>query len=476
MDCYRGFGKWNTMVHPQASYMETSVRWQGFNLPPFGNVNNFSWSQAGNFGMPVHDNRYSSDRLPFHSGFEASNGFGSNSGCGIPPSLLPAPRNSTWDPNSRPSLAYTRHKAITQDKNWSKNCSTEMGSSGVPINTITGQFKKKYRKKKKKPLSIYINASYTRSFEEAKKKDSPAEQKILDQSKTQNKTAETTEAQNGRENKVSMKKEKLKKKKLKKAQEAAALYDKQTVKDEHPMQGNKPSFRALHSGTVFTCSLCRFRTEDEVELERHFRTCQHRDTVNYLYNHLPQEHVNFIKSYLISTNKSVSLERQRRNLNSKNDSFKGIGQEHFMHRVDAVHCFACNVLLHDNPADLEQHVKSQKHNLKRRAQSKGIKSNCVNVARALLKDERVTILLDRYVKGDNPFGETNEDELAELEDLVTGEDEASELTSDIPDCDITGMKKEKPCEHSPQRDEGLDKMPNDGVSIGGKEEDAAEAP
>ncbi|XP_075433407.1 A-kinase anchor protein 8-like [Ascaphus truei] len=188
--------------------------------------------------------------------------------------------------------------------------------------------------------------------------------------------------------------------------------------------------------TMFSCNLCCFRSEDEREIQKHFKSTQHREIMRHLYGFLPKLSVNFLEEYLLDTNKNVFREREKRLEieKPKSDNFRGIGQEHFLHRVEAAHCLACDILIPDIPNFLMDHIKSALHGQNRRAANKEIKKNAFNAATTILSNKAVAKLLERYNKGDSPFPDSNtKDDRAEaataevitgaLEDLVAEDDD-----------------------------------------------------
>ncbi|CAI9591918.1 unnamed protein product, partial [Staurois parvus] len=192
------------------------------------------------------------------------------------------------------------------------------------------------------------------------------------------------------------------------------------------------------SSTTFTCRLCKYETQDETEVQKHFISKQHLEVIRHLYIFLPKQSVDFLQRYLNFEKNKVSQERKRENLQAKRDVFEGIGQEHFFHRIEAAHCLACDTLIPDVPELLIEHTKSESHTQKCKTSSKEIKSNCLAMAKAMLQDENVLRTLKVYNKGWNPSKDRDSVQASSHDVLVAEEDDYVPTVEDV--CDADGDK------------------------------------
>uniref|UniRef100_A0A8C5RAT5 Uncharacterized protein n=1 Tax=Leptobrachium leishanense TaxID=445787 RepID=A0A8C5RAT5_9ANUR len=417
----------------------------GFTVPPIGNIQRETQGGMIHNTLPPLDMlfRETSKTFQYSTDFDMSNGSGSNSGYyGNHPST--STTSTSFGFNWNPGFSNVHSSAMSTthiwENNWDQNRSAEMGSSEAPRQMFTMPFAKWGKKRKRGSLALHCQGTHPGKM-------------ATDQAQEVGNVAVETAAQTGSDGTVKKKKKKLKA--LNIAQETAAM---KTTAIKKPAIGFRASDTLLQSGQIFKCTLCRFQTEDEIEQRRHFRTGQHLEVMTHLSKSLPKKHVDFIKEYLDNDCKVVSGERHRQDLPIRTDYFKGIGQEHFLHRVDAAHCSACNVYLPDDPVHLRDHIKSNDHVLNRKIIYKQIRVESTVAANKLFKDEKVSAMLDRYLKGDNPFIQ-NED--LDLEYLVAEEDD-SPGPSEIPDNESTYTTSR------PQTDVHLDVL---GTEI----EDAAEA-
>ncbi|XP_069622930.1 DBIRD complex subunit ZNF326-like isoform X2 [Ranitomeya imitator] len=159
------------------------------------------------------------------------------------------------------------------------------------------------------------------------------------------------------------------------------------------------------TSTMFSCSLCRYYTPDEREMQVHFYSSQHKEILKHLYIFYPKQRVDFLHNYLLYKKRKMAME-QKNNLLPVKDKFKGIGQEHFLHRVQAALCQACNVLIPDDPELLTNHIKSEGHQQKCKVTVKNIKVSSLAAAKELLLDQEILQMLKIYISGRNPFKDT----------------------------------------------------------------------
>ncbi|XP_068130672.1 A-kinase anchor protein 8-like isoform X2 [Hyperolius riggenbachi] len=151
-------------------------------------------------------------------------------------------------------------------------------------------------------------------------------------------------------------------------------------------------------GTTFSCRPCKFETQDEADLQRHFDSYLHQEIIKHLYIFLPNKSVNFLQSYLLHEKSRVSKERKKQTVQKKETS-----KELFFHRVEVIQCIACDAFIPDLPDRLTEHAKSESHVQKTKALDKDIKSNCLEAAKTILQDTSVLQLLKMHVQGKNPF-------------------------------------------------------------------------
>uniref|UniRef100_A0A8C5RAP4 A-kinase anchoring protein 8 like n=1 Tax=Leptobrachium leishanense TaxID=445787 RepID=A0A8C5RAP4_9ANUR len=161
----------------------------------------------------------------------------------------------------------------------------------------------------------------------------------------------------------------------------------------------------------FICSLCKFRTFYDEEMTYHLQSDFHKEHICYLQNKLPKQIADFLEEYV--TQKRQKTEERRhfiadlantiQKIYRDQDLTQDVGMEHFVKKVDAAHCAACDILIPMRSTALQRHLKSPLHSQNCKNMMEQSKKCALAVARSILNNKTIGEKLDRYVKGENPF-------------------------------------------------------------------------
>ncbi|KAM4754690.1 A-kinase anchor protein 8-like [Cyanocitta cristata] len=167
----------------------------------------------------------------------------------------------------------------------------------------------------------------------------------------------------------------------------------------------------------FVCSLCKFRTFYEEEMGQHLDSKFHREHFQFVGSRLPQQTAQFLQEYV--ANKTRKTEERRRGIKDINaviqqiyreqDLTQEVGMEHFLRKVEAAHCSACDLLIPMQFGSIQKHLKSLDHNHNRRAMMEQSKKSSLVVARSILNNKLISKKLEKYLKGENPFTDDPEE-------------------------------------------------------------------
>ncbi|KAK2497020.1 hypothetical protein MC885_017021 [Smutsia gigantea] len=100
----------------------------------------------------------------------------------------------------------------------------------------------------------------------------------------------------------------------------------------------------------------------------------------------------------------------------------GIGQEHFFKKIEAAHCLACDVLIPARPRLLQRHLHSASHEHSRRLAAEQFKKTSLHVAKSVLNNRHIVKMLEKYLKGEDPFTSEAADPEIEEDDNLRGAD------------------------------------------------------
>lgn len=191
----------------------------------------------------------------------------------------------------------------------------------------------------------------------------------------------------------------------------------------------------------FACSVCKFRSFEDEEIQKHLQSKFHKETLRFISTKLPDKTVEFLQEYIINRNKKIEKRRQelmeKESPKPKPDPFKGIGQEHFFKKIEAAHCLACDMLIPAQHQLLQRHLHSVDHNHNRRLAAEQFKKTSLHVAKSVLNNRHIVKMLEKYLKGEDPFASETVDPEMEGDDNLgeekeeTPEEVATEVLAEV---------------------------------------------
>ncbi|XP_066449373.1 A-kinase anchor protein 8-like isoform X2 [Eleutherodactylus coqui] len=156
---------------------------------------------------------------------------------------------------------------------------------------------------------------------------------------------------------------------------------------------------------MFSCSLCQYHTPDEEQIRKHFNGSEHKLIIKDLSYFFPRHKLDFLQEYFLYVKEEMSMQQKNSDMPPIRDKFRGIGQEHYVHRIQAAHCRACEVLIPDIPELLAAHITSPAHEENCKATSRTIKSNSLAVAKNFFQDKKIWQMSEKYLQEQKPIKE-----------------------------------------------------------------------
>ncbi|XP_005461717.2 A-kinase anchor protein 8-like [Oreochromis niloticus] len=235
--------------------------------------------------------------------------------------------------------------------------------------------------------------------------------------------------------------------------------------DRHPKMRKR---RGFLERVMFACSVCKFRSFYKEEMEAHLESRFHKDHFKFLSSQLSKPTTDFLQEYL--QNKFKKTEERVSQLENhsaaicqvykEQDLTRELGMEHFMRKVEAAHCAACDLFIPMQPHLIQKHIKSPDHNYNRKGMMEQSKRASLSVARSILNHKLIGKKLESYLKGENPFT-GNQDE----------QDPEDSMAMDVSELEVTGEAAESQAEGEPAKDEPA---PEGEISKEGVEGEAGE--
>ncbi|XP_067296552.1 A-kinase anchor protein 8-like isoform X2 [Pseudorasbora parva] len=194
--------------------------------------------------------------------------------------------------------------------------------------------------------------------------------------------------------------------------------------------------RGFFERVIFACSVCKFRSFYSEDMEAHLDSKFHKDHFKFLSNQLSKPTTDFLQEYL--NNKFKKTEQRVSQIENhsaticqvfkEQDLTRDIGMEHFMKKVEAAHCSACDVFIPMQYMLIQKHLKSPDHNYNRKGMMEQSKRASLSVARSILNHKVIGKKLESYLKGENPFNGNQDDQ--DPEDSMVMEVSEADLTNE----------------------------------------------
>ncbi|GCB80465.1 hypothetical protein scyTo_0016211, partial [Scyliorhinus torazame] len=263
-------------------------------------------------------------------------------------------------------------------------------------------------------------------------------------------------------------------------------------------KANKPKKNRdrLAERIMYACSVCKFRTFEDEDISSHVDSKFHKETFKFIATRLDKQTADFLHEYILNKIQKTQKRREqigdktilRKQLMQQQDFLQDVGLEHFMKKVEAAHCVACDLFIPIQNAVLMRHLKSPAHGWNRRMMLEKAKKGSLVVARSVLNNRNIAAMLEKYKKGENPFtDDPDKDEEDAADDTAEGDglkDSSINVENkegegeDAGDSSITdGMKEEmtKPSEENAEEETGEAEEEAGGEAVEGKEEAEGEA-
>ncbi|XP_014832222.1 PREDICTED: A-kinase anchor protein 8-like [Poecilia mexicana] len=241
------------------------------------------------------------------------------------------------------------------------------------------------------------------------------------------------------------------------SEEGKTATAKQEEKKKPPTQGQEKQQKArkrrgFMDRLMFACSVCKFRSFYKEEMDAHLESRFHKDHFKFLSNQLSKPTTDFLQEYMQNKFKKTAervgqLENHSATICQiyrEQDLTRELGMEHFMRKVEAAHCGACDLFIPMQPHLIQKHIKSPDHNYNRKGMMEQAKRGSLSVARSILNHKLIGKKLESYLKGENPFT-GNQDE----------HDPEDSMAMDVSELEQTGEAAEGQPENPELKDESV---------------------
>ncbi|XP_058634827.1 DBIRD complex subunit ZNF326 isoform X2 [Onychostoma macrolepis] len=184
---------------------------------------------------------------------------------------------------------------------------------------------------------------------------------------------------------------------------------------------------------AFTCAFCKFHTFEDKDIEKHFGSTYHRETLDYIRRQakFDDKVISFLHDCMVHKfHKTVStLHKHKFSCGRSKDEWakimEGVTEDDYMRRMEVVYCVACNIHIPVVFSSVQQHLHSLTHLKNKVAYKEQLKRDSVVTAKAIINNDNVKVCYEKYVKGEDPFAIDANDTSSDSQDPEKS-DEAEE--------------------------------------------------
>ncbi|XP_073708322.1 DBIRD complex subunit ZNF326 isoform X2 [Garra rufa] len=184
---------------------------------------------------------------------------------------------------------------------------------------------------------------------------------------------------------------------------------------------------------AFTCAFCKFHTFEDKDIEKHFGSTYHKETLDYIRRQakFDDKVISFLHDCMVHKfHKTVStLHKLKFPCGRSKDEWakimEGVTEDDYMRRMEVVYCIACDIHVPVVFSSVQQHLHSLTHLKSKVAYKEQLKRDSVVTAKAIINNDNVKVRYEKYMKGEDPFAADANDTSSDSQDPERS-DEAEE--------------------------------------------------
>ncbi|TRY66362.1 hypothetical protein DNTS_035182 [Danionella cerebrum] len=175
---------------------------------------------------------------------------------------------------------------------------------------------------------------------------------------------------------------------------------------------------------AFTCAFCKFHTFEDKDIEKHFGSTYHKETLDYIRRQakFDDKVISFLHDCMVHKfHKTVStLHKVKFSCVRSKDEWakikEGIAEDDYMRKMEVAYCAACDVHIPVRFSSVQQHLHSVNHLKSKAAYKEQLKRDSVVTAKAIINNDNVKVRYEKYMKGEDPFAADAKDTSSDSQD------------------------------------------------------------
>uniref|UniRef100_A0A3P8ZZI5 C2H2 AKAP95-type domain-containing protein n=1 Tax=Esox lucius TaxID=8010 RepID=A0A3P8ZZI5_ESOLU len=235
--------------------------------------------------------------------------------------------------------------------------------------------------------------------------------------------------------------------------------------------GVKLNPRGRTQRVTFACSVCKFRSFYHEDMAAHLESKFHKEHFKFLTSQLFKPTTDFLQEYLNNKYKKTEQRTSQMENHSaaicqvykEQDLTRELGMEHFMRKVEAAHCAACDLFIPMQFHLIQKHLKSNDHNFKRKGMMEQSKRASLSVARSILNHKVISKKLESYLKGENPFLGNQDDQ--DPDDSMMEVSEAEVTNDNLAEAETSKEEAEPEADQAVAGPDGAEEKMEEGGAV-----------
>ncbi|KAK7144656.1 hypothetical protein R3I94_010928 [Phoxinus phoxinus] len=154
---------------------------------------------------------------------------------------------------------------------------------------------------------------------------------------------------------------------------------------------------------AFTCAFCKFHTFEDKDIEKHFGSTYHRETLDYIRRQakFDDKVIDFLHDCMVHKfHKTVStLHKLKFSCGRSKDEWvkimEGVTEDDCMRRMEVVYCVACDSHIPVVFSSVQEHIHSLTHLKSKMAYKEQLKRDSVVTAKAIINNDNVKVRYER---------------------------------------------------------------------------------
>ncbi|XP_030646933.1 DBIRD complex subunit ZNF326 [Chanos chanos] len=160
---------------------------------------------------------------------------------------------------------------------------------------------------------------------------------------------------------------------------------------------------------AFTCTFCKFRTFEDKDIEKHFGSTSHKETLDHIRKQakFDDRMISFLHDSMVHKFRKAMYRKQHgppeHHIDEGQKVMEGVTEDDYMRKMEVVHCMSCDTHIPAIFGPVQQHLNSETHLKNKVLFKEQMKRDSVLTANSIINSPDVKARYEKYIKGEDPF-------------------------------------------------------------------------